>query len=401
MLAPLRVVELSAFIAAPYAGLLLAQMGADVIRVDPLGGGPDIDRWPLAANGDSLYWAGLNKGKRSVALDTRSARGRELVAELITRPGDGGGVMLTNLAARHELALERLQAKRADLIALQIRGHHDGQTAVDYTVNAAVGVPLATGQASADAPVNNMLPAWDALAGAHGALALAVADARRRRSGQGESITMALSDVGYAFISHIGFTAEAELYGRNRPAVGNHIYGALGHDLGCADGRRVMLAAVTDSQWRAILDATGLADAVAAIERALGLDFSRDGDRYQARDILVPLFEQWTRRHTLAKVAETFNAHGVCWGPYQSFTQLVGEDPRFSSANPMIGPIEQPGIGTFRAAGLPLAFGSQPDRRPKPAPRLGQHTEQVLIELLGLSNAQFGALVDAKVAARG
>jgi 2-methylfumaryl-CoA isomerase len=127
------------------------------------------------------------------------------------------------------------------------------------------------------------------------------------------------------------------------------------------------------------------------------LDFSEDGQRYQARDVLVALFEQWSGRHTLPQVAEIFNANGVCWGPYQSFTQLVSEDPRFTTANPMIGHIDQPGIGKFRAAGLPMAFASEPDRRPKAAPSLGQQTEQVLTELLGLSTAQFGKLVDSGV----
>ena len=135
LLPPLRVVELSAFIAVPYAGMLLAQYGADVIRIDPIGGGPDISRWPLADSGASLYWAGLNKRKRSVTVDMRSPRGRELVAELITRDDPAGGVVLTNLAARGELAHEALLAKRPDLIGFYLKGQYDNQTAVDYTVN--------------------------------------------------------------------------------------------------------------------------------------------------------------------------------------------------------------------------------------------------------------------------
>src|SRR3546814_19060845 len=81
----LRVVEASAFIAAPYAGLTLAQMGADVIRIDPVGGGLDHRRWPVTQDGVSLYWAGLNKGKRSITLKLREAEGREIAAALMTR----------------------------------------------------------------------------------------------------------------------------------------------------------------------------------------------------------------------------------------------------------------------------------------------------------------------------
>jgi 2-methylfumaryl-CoA isomerase len=394
LLSPLRVIELSAFIAAPYAGLLLAQHGADVIRVDPIGGGPDIQRWPLAADGTSLYWAGLNKRKRSVAVDTRSPRGRELVAALITREDAAGGVVLTNLAARGELAHERLVASRPDLIALYLKGQYDNQTAVDYTVNSAVGVPFATGEATPDRPINNMLPAWDALAGAQAALALGLAHARRQRSGLGDRIDLALGDVAYAFVSHIGITAEAELYGRERPACGNHVYGSLGRDLATADGRRLMFACVTTNQWRAMVAATGTAEAITALERALGLDFNAESARWESRELLVAMFEQWTRRRPLDEIRPIFDQHGVCWGPYQSFRQLVDEDPRFTDANPLIATIEQPGIGRIRVAGLPATFASRTDRGIGPGPRLGQHTEEVLTSLLGLSTAQFGRLAD-------
>src|SRR6266705_3629540 len=96
ILAGLRIVEISAFIAAPLGGATLAAMGADVIRVDPPGGGVDIGRWPLH-RGRSIYWAGLNQGKRSVCIDMRQPSGQEKVAKLIAAPGDGGGICITNL----------------------------------------------------------------------------------------------------------------------------------------------------------------------------------------------------------------------------------------------------------------------------------------------------------------
>src|SRR5579863_6921444 len=87
----LRIVEGSAFVAAPLGGMTLAQLGADVIRFDQIGGGLDNGRWPLAPGGESLFWAGLNKNKRSIQIDLRSERGRELAQELITAPGEGAG----------------------------------------------------------------------------------------------------------------------------------------------------------------------------------------------------------------------------------------------------------------------------------------------------------------------
>src|ERR1700749_2343221 len=92
--AGLRVIEISSFVASPLGGMTLAQLGADVIRIDPVGGAPDVRRWPLADSGTSLYWTGLNKGKRSAVVDLRSPAGQEAVQRLVTAPGEGGGILL-------------------------------------------------------------------------------------------------------------------------------------------------------------------------------------------------------------------------------------------------------------------------------------------------------------------
>ncbi|HTU05304.1 MAG TPA: CoA transferase, partial [Trebonia sp.] len=127
-LAGLRVLEISSFVAAPLGGMTLAQLGAEVIRVDPVGGAADVTRWPLAPNGTSLYWAGLNKGKRSVTLDFRDPRDRETLRDLVTRSGPDGGIVLTN-AGFPWLSHEVLSKDRPDLIHLQITGRRDGGSA--------------------------------------------------------------------------------------------------------------------------------------------------------------------------------------------------------------------------------------------------------------------------------
>ena len=116
LLTGLRVVEGSAFVAAPLGGLTLAQLGADVIRFDAIGGGIDYHRWPVTDEGVSLYWAGLNKGKRSIAVDTRKPEGQELITALITAPGTGNGIFLTNFPASGWLGYEALKKRRRDLI---------------------------------------------------------------------------------------------------------------------------------------------------------------------------------------------------------------------------------------------------------------------------------------------
>ena len=163
LLADLRIVEISAFVAAPLGGMTMAQMGAEVIRIDPIGGGIDFNRWPVAPSGASLYWAGMNKAKRSVALALDKPEGRALAQAIATAPGPGAGIVLTNLPPLPGLDYASLKAKREDVILLRLIGNRDGTAAVDYTVNAASGFPLVTGQSGSTGgpPVNNVLPVWD------------------------------------------------------------------------------------------------------------------------------------------------------------------------------------------------------------------------------------------------
>jgi 2-methylfumaryl-CoA isomerase len=123
LLQGLRVVEGSAFVAAPLGGLTLAQLGADVIRFDTIGGGLDYQRWPVTEEGVSLYWAGLNKGKRSIAIDLSRPEGRELATDLITAPGEDAGIFLSNFPGHGWLSDERLRERRPDLVYLNIIGN--------------------------------------------------------------------------------------------------------------------------------------------------------------------------------------------------------------------------------------------------------------------------------------
>ena len=236
-LAGMRVIEISSFVAAPLGGMTLAQLGAEVIRVDPIGGAADVSRWPLAPSGASLYWAGLNKGKRSVTLDFRTDQGRQILTDLVADSGPDGGIVLTN-AGRPWLAYEALAARRPDLIHLRITGRYDGSAAVDYTVNAATGFPLATGPQELAGPVNHVLPAWDVACGMYAAVGLLAAERHRRRTGQGRAITLPLADVALAVTSHLGFLAEARLTGAGRPRIGNHVYRGFARDFRGLQGWR-------------------------------------------------------------------------------------------------------------------------------------------------------------------
>jgi 2-methylfumaryl-CoA isomerase len=385
----LTVLEVSSFIAAPLGGLTLAQLGADVIRVDPVGGGADLGRWPLAPSGVSLCWTGLNKGKQSVTLNFRDRRGRDLLGELLAASGPGGGIVLTN-AGQDWLGYPALAEIRPDLIHLQIQGHRDGRRAVDYTVNAATGFPLITGPEGLDGPVNHVLPAWDVACGLYAAVGLLAAERRRARTGAGSAITLALADVALAVAGHLGFLAEVQVTGTDRPRLGNHLYGGLARDFATADGERVMVVVLTRRHFADLGAATGLDGAFAELERLLGADFGEEGDRYRHRQVITALLEPWFAGRGLAEVERDLAGTSVLWSRYRRFTDLVTDGTL--AASPLLAEIDQPGVGPLLAPGSPLATDGTTG--PRPAPALGADTATVLTGLLGLSAADIGALTD-------
>jgi 2-methylfumaryl-CoA isomerase len=395
----MRIVEASAFVAAPLGGMTLAQMGAEVIRIDPLAGGLDYRRWPVTADNRSLFWCGLNKSKKSVTLDLASAEGRELAAALVTAPGPDAGILLTNFPPRGFLDHDALRARRTDLIQLTIAGDRHGRSAVDYTVNPRLGIPYLTGGGTADEVCNHLLPAWDLVTGNLAALGILAAERTRRQNGKGQHVKLALEDAALAAMGHLGFIAEAQL-GHQRERAGNDLFGAFGRDFITADERRIMIIGLTAKQWKSLCVATGLTDSIEALGRSLDLDLNREGNRFIARAQLATLFAQWIGARTLADVASAFDAHAVCWSAYQTVHELVTNDPECSVANPLFSRVAQPGVGEVLAPGLPLEFSAFERAPARPAPCLGADTEQVLTDVLGLSSAQFGALIDRKIAGR-
>jgi len=401
-LSPLRVIESSAFIAAPLAGLTLAQHGADVIRIDMIGGGIDYGRMPRMPHPDgrgrSLYWTALNKGKRSVAVDLRKPQGRELIQALVTAPGADAGVLLTNIGTPW-LAHDALVKQRADLISCTIQGNGDGSTAVDYTVNCATGYPFVTGEGSSGRPVNHVLPAWDIACAYQAAFAIAAAVDHRRRTGLGAELKLALSDVAFTLLSHLGILAETELLKQERPAIGNDLYGAFGRDFATADGKRIMVAAISLGQWRALVACCELAEPIAALAARTGLDFDDEAQRFEAREAIAALLTPWFAARGLADVQAALERHKVCWGLYRTVGELLHDDPRVGVANPVFERIHTPGIGEHLSAGSALRLPALSREPTDPAPWLGTHTDEVLIDVLGLDSAAVGRLHDAGIVA--
>ena len=399
LLKGLRVVEGSAFVAAPTCGLYLAQMGAEVIRFDNIGGGPDFRRWPLAENGSSLYWEGLNKAKKSIAIDLGRPEGREIAQRLATAPGEAGGLFVTNFPVDGFLSYDTLKKLRDDLICVRVMGWADGSQGMDYTINSALGLPLMTGPADDTRPVNHVLAAWDLLTGAYCAFAVVSALLARTRGQGGREIRAPLSDIGAATMANLGFTAETQFTGAQRPRMGNDVFGAFGRDFTTRDGEKLMLLCITPKQWSKALDVLGIGADVAAVEADLGVSFATDeGLRFTHRARLYPLFERAFAAKTAAELTPAFDAGGVTWGAYQTLEAAL-TDRRLYKDNPVFEAVRHPSGLTYSAPG---AMGTIPQdaRGPvRPAPRLGEHTDEVLAEVLGLSAGEIARLHDAGIVA--
>lgn len=390
-LAGVRVIEISSFVAVPLAGMTLVQLGAEVIRVDPIGGAADYRRWPLAESGASIYWAGLNKGKRSVAADMRSPEGQDLIHRLVL----DAGILITNVAGRQWHSYETLSAQRPDLIHLEVVGRADGSTGVDYTVNAATGFPLVTGPPSHTGPINHVLPAWDVSCGLYAVVAILAALRRRDATGQGSRIRLPLDDVALATAANLGFLTEVMVNGHQRPRLGNSLFGQYGQNFTSSDGVSFMIVALTARHFRDLAELTGTAKAVTAVAEALGADFTDEGQRYEHRDVLSGLFAAWFRSHTADEVAAGLSVSSVLWDRYRSFAEVAAH-PRVT-ANPLFASVDQPRVGTYLAPGLPMSVDGA-HIAPKPAPSLGDDTAAVLAEL-GLSPQEISVLVESATVA--
>ncbi len=391
LLTGLSVIEASSFVASPTCGLYLAQMGAEVIRVDQIGGGPDFHRWPITPEGNSLYWENLNRSKRSLALDLGHAEGRELLQALVRATGQ----FVTNFPAKGFLAHDTLAQGRPDLITIRVMCWADGSPALDYTVNNAVGYPMMTGDGPD--PVNHVLPGWDLLTGAYAAFALLAALRHRDATGAGGEVRLPLSDVAIGTVANLGSLAEVTTTGADRPRLGNTVFGLFGRDFLTRDGVRTMIVVVTHRQWANLIAALGLGEAIAAIETARGVGFATDdGLRYTHRDALFPVFEAAIGARDHADLSAAFDAGGIVHSAYRSMHDAVA-DPALVANNPIFGAATNPSGAVYPAAG---AFATLPGihrEAPRPAPRNGEHSERVLSERLGLASGTIAHLIDSGI----
>ena len=399
ILSGLRVIESSAFVAVPMAGMTLSQMGAEVIRFDRLEGGLDARRMPYSPSGTSLFWSGMNKGKKSIAVDMKSPKGKELISNLVTAPGKDAGLFLTNLKVRGWLDYETLSKLRSDIIIVTLTGDRHGRPQVDYTVNPALGIPDITGHEGSADPVANAIPAWDMIAGNMCVSSLLAAERYRLRHGVGQDVEIALKDVAAAAIGHLGMIADSTLNSDDRTKAGNALYGAYGKDFLCADGNRVMIIGLTNRQWSGIVKATDTTEQFKKLEKENNINLQDESTRWHWRHAITEIIEPWFKIRTVKDFADDFDKTGLTWSVFRSVKEALNVDPDLTEDNPLFKKILQPDAGEFLVPKHPANFSKVENSDATPAPALGEHTEEVLGDVLNLSDLEIANLFDDGVVA--
>ncbi|MFL6055213.1 MAG: CaiB/BaiF CoA transferase family protein [Actinoallomurus sp.] len=387
-LAGVRVLDLSRILSGPFATMILADLGAEVIKVEDTANGDDTRQWgPPFQGEDATYYLSINRNKRSISVDLKTEKGREAVQRL----ADRADVVLENFrpgtAARLGFGYEELSARNPGLVYASISGFgHTGPFAeragYDAIAQAMSGIMSVTGEADGT-PVRMGTSGADLGAGMWAVIGILAALHARRSTGRGQHVDISLLDGQIAWLTYVagGYFATGETprrYGSAHPSIVPY------QALPTADGH-LMVAVGNDGLWRRFAAAVGRGD-LAEDPR-----FATNKDRVAHREELVALIEEALAARTSAEWAEVLTEAGVPSGPINTVPEALAHPQVL--AREMVVEVEHPQVGPLSMLGSPVKLSAQPPAVRSAPPRLGEHTDEVLAEL-GLSPEEIAAMRD-------
>lgn len=386
LLEGIRVLDLGRFIAAPYAGQLLADLGADVVRVERPRPEPDRERGPYL-NGKSLYFVTLNRNKQSAAFEMFTEPGRHLLDRLIAN----ADILIQNYAPRTARDLgfskERLLALNPRLIVLSItaygaEGPDAERTGFDSLAQARSGAMACNGESR---PFLNHLPYVDFSTALYGSFGLMAALYERERTGKGQVIEVSLMETISAFIGTYGMIAETVLGGNPRRQQGNALIFALGDCLQTRDGGFVVFN-VIGSMFKRLCEMIGHPE---LLDEAR---FATDASRYAHRNDLLPYVATWAGALSTSEVLRRAEAFRLPFERVGSVEELARD--AHVQARQMFPQVLQPDLGTIPVARLGMTLSAHAPANLRPAPAIGEHTARVLADWLGYTAVQIQELRD-------
>jgi crotonobetainyl-CoA:carnitine CoA-transferase CaiB-like acyl-CoA transferase len=371
----LRVVDLSRIVSGPFCSMFLADMGAEVIKIEDVDDGDPVRRQGIVRDGFSLYFASFNRNKRSLTLDLRSDEGKEVLRKLIAT----ADVVLDNfrpgVMEKIGLSRDELRRLRPDIVSCHITGFGlDGpyrdRPSFDFIAQAMSGFMSVNG-AEGEAPARAAPPLSDLIAGAYAAMGICAALVRRERTGQGEEVAAALTD---AMIANLAFLATHYFETGEQPLrTGNDHALVAPYGLFAAADGQVAIAPSNDQVYFKLLDALGLSH---LREHPA---FRTNRDRFERRPAIKALIEAETRKRPIAHWLDVLNAAGVPCGRVMSLPEVFA-DPQVRHQQMRI-TIDHPKHGPLDVLGFPIKFTDDPCRVHRPPPDLGADTDAILAEL--------------------
>ena len=371
----IRVVDLSRILSGPFCSMFLADMGAEVIKIEDVDDGDPVRHQGLLRNGYSLYFASFNRNKRSMTLDLRSREGKEVLRKLIAT----ADVVLDNFrpGVMEKIGLSRDELKRLkpDIVSAHITGFgQDGpyrdRPAFDFIAQAMSGFMSVNG-AEGEPPARAAPPLSDLIAGAYAAMGICAALVRRERTGQGEEISTALVD---SMVANLAFLATHTFETGEQPQrTGNDHALVSPYGLFEASDGQVAIAPSNDQVYFKLLEALGLSHLREHPE------FRTNRDRFERRAAINALVEGEIRKHPIAHWLDVLNAAGVPCGRVMSLPEVF-EDPQVRHQQMRI-TIDHPTHGPLDVLGFPIKFTDDPCRIHRPPPDLGADTDDILREL--------------------
>lgn len=384
-------VEMGSLVAGPFAGHLLAEFGAEVIKIEAPGAGDELRKWRHVPpeTGTSLFWYFLARNKKCVTLNLRTPEGQDLLRRLV-RVSD---VVIENfrpgVLARWNLAYEHLCEVNPRIIVVSISGY--GQTGpyrdkagFGSSAEALSGIRYLTGYPDRP-PVRTGVALADEVAGMYAAVAALMAVYYRdvRGTGQGQHVDVALYEAMFSFTDSL--VPDYDVTGVIRQPAGTSLgMGAPSNLYRTSDGKYVHIGANNDNTFRRCMEAIGRPD-LAGDPR-----FQSSQGRLKEVKYLDSVIEEWTRRHTMTEVCDVMDRAGVPAAPIYTAEDIV-RDPHYR-ARGMLLELQVPGLGRVKFPGVVPKFSLTPGRVDWIGPALGEHNREVYQGLLGLSDAELRAL---------
>jgi CoA:oxalate CoA-transferase len=366
--------------------MILADLGADVIKLEMPGRGDDARAFPPHINDESAYFMSLNRNKRSITLDLKSETGKRLFRDMIGKVD----ILVENFRpgtmARLGLGYDDLKTINPGLIYAAASGF--GQTgpyshkpAYDAIVQAMGGVMSITGQPGGE-PTRVGTSIGDITAGLFAATGILAAVIHREKTGEGQMVDVAMLDCQVAILENA--IARYDITGEVPVPIGNKHPSIVPFEpFATADGQ-IMMAAGNDALWAKLCRAIGRIDMIDDPR------FQTNPLRHEHYDEMRPLLAEAFQRKSTADWQVILDEAGVPNGPINS-VDAVMQDPQVL-AREMVVPVDHPAAGRTHLPGIPIKMSATPGEIRTPAPLLGQHTEEILIDLFGYSQAEIDAL---------